>query len=167
MSKRVSKKLTTEDVNAAIAGSVRDLGYSSLKEEQKLVIANFLDGSDVFVALPTGYGKSLCYVCLPGAFDRLRSAEKTSIVVIVSPLVALMKDQVALYSSKGVSAAYISRETDYEMARGVTEGRYQLVYFSPESLLCSRKWRETLTEEPYASNLVAFVVDEAHCVKKW
>ena len=71
-------------------------------------MVNFLNGNDVFVALPTGYGNSLCYICLPGEFNRLKTSEKTSIVVIVSPLVALMKDQVALYSSKGVSAAYIS-----------------------------------------------------------
>ena len=58
----MSKKLTTEDVNAAIAGSVRDLRYRSLKEEQKLVIFNFLSGNDVFVALLTGYGKNLCYI---------------------------------------------------------------------------------------------------------
>ena len=51
----MSKKLTTEDVNAVIAASVRNLGYSSVKEEQKLVIVNFLNGN-VFVALPTSYG---------------------------------------------------------------------------------------------------------------
>ena len=79
---------------------MRDLGYGSLKEEQKLVIANFLSGNDVFVALPTGYGKNLCYICFPCASDRLKSAEKTSIVVIVSPL-PLTKYQEALYSSKG------------------------------------------------------------------
>ena len=101
-------------------------------------------------------------ICLPGTFDRLKRVEKTSIVVIISPLVALMKDQVALYSSNGTSAAYISQETEYEMARGVTEGRYQLVYFSPKSLLCSQKWGETLTGKPYASSLVAFVLHPRH-----
>ena len=75
-----------------------------------------------------------------------------------------MKDQVhvALYPSKGVSAAYISREADYKMARGVTEGHYKLVYSSLESLLGSRNWKENLIEEPYAGNLVVFVVYKAH-----
>ena len=64
----------------------------------------------MFVALRTGYGKNLHYVSLLGASDRLKGAEKTLIVVIVSPLVALMKDQVVWYSSNGVSAACISQE---------------------------------------------------------
>ena len=79
-----------------------------------------------------------------------------------------MKDQVAyLYSSKVSLQVRCLRETDNEMERGMTEGRYQLVYFSPESVLASQKWKEISTEEPYASSLVAFVVDEVHCVKKW
>ena len=93
--------LTIDCVVAAIVSSARDLGYSSLKQEQLLVVVNFLNGNDVFVALATGYGKSLCCICLPGAFDRLKSVEKTSTVVIISPLVALMNDQVVLYLSGG------------------------------------------------------------------
>ena len=60
-------------------------------------------GRDVFVALPTGYGKSLCYCCLPRVVDLVRSVEKQSIVVVVSPLIALMKDQVAACHSKGLT----------------------------------------------------------------
>ena len=70
-----------------------------MKQEQLLVVVNFLNRNDVFVALTTGYGKSLCCICHPGAFDRVKSIEKTSTVVIISPLVALMKDQVVLYLS--------------------------------------------------------------------
>ena len=86
----MSTKLTIDGVNVAIASSTRDLEYSSLKQEQLLVVVNFLNGNDVFVALATGYSKSPCCICLPGAFDRLKSVEKTSTVVIISPLVALM-----------------------------------------------------------------------------
>ena len=92
--------MTIDGVVAAIVSSARDLGYRSLKQEQLLVVVNFLNGNDVFVALTSGYGKSLCCICLQGTFDRLKSVEKTSTVVIISPLVALKKDQVALYLSE-------------------------------------------------------------------
>ena len=106
----MSNKLTTEDANAVIAASVRNLAYSSVKEKQMLVIVNFLIGNDVFVAFPTGNDYSVFSIFLPATFDRLKSVEETSIVVIVSPLTAVTKDQVALCSSKGVCAArmYIS-----------------------------------------------------------
>ena len=92
------------------------------------MIVNFLNGNNVFMALPTDYGKSLCNICLPGAFDKLKCVEKTLIVVIVSPLVTLIKDQVTLYSSKGGCCLY-QLGTDYKMSRGVTEGRFSNVAF--------------------------------------
>ena len=69
------------------------LGYTNLNPEQKRVLKAFIKGKDVFVALPTGYGKSLCYALLPLIFDMKEGLEeKTSICMVVSPLVALMKD---------------------------------------------------------------------------
>ena len=124
------KKLITKNANAAIAGSVRDLGYSSVKEEQKLVILN---GNDVFVPYQLAMVKAYVTFAFLAHSIRLNSVEKPSIVVIASPLVAIIKDQVTLYSSKGVSAAYSSRETDYEMARGVTEVRFSNVAFKIEA----------------------------------
>ena len=155
------------DAKEAIETAAKTLGYNGVKPEQERVMSSFLRGADVFVALPTGYGKSLCYAALPCAFDCVRSVQG-SIALIVSPLLALMKDQVAVYSSKGLAAAYVSSEPENRLMRqGVLEGRYQLVFISPESLFASGKWREMLQEEPYVSRLVAFVIDEAHCVKKW
>ena len=79
------------------------------------------------MALPTGYGKSLCYGCLPGAFDRLRRSKAKSIVVVISPLVALMKDQVNNFASQGLSAGrYVSEDSSHEMKLGVLSGAYQL-----------------------------------------
>ena len=69
------------------------LGISTLKSQQSEAIFQFLHGRDVFVALPTGYGKSLCYMALPWIFDRLRGVTNQSVVLVVSPLVALMADQ--------------------------------------------------------------------------
>ena len=70
------------------------LGYTSLKDEQLKVLSSFIAGNDVFAALPTGYGKSLCYACLPGVFDLLLSTSN-SVVVVITPLTAIMKDQVS------------------------------------------------------------------------
>ncbi len=75
------------------------LGYT-LKPEQKACIVQFASGNDVFVSLPTGYGKSLCYTLLPLVFDLLRGVKGKSIVMVVSPLLALMKDQVRSITEK-------------------------------------------------------------------
>ena len=58
------------------------LGYSSLREHQKNVVTNFVGRNDVFAILPTGYGKSLCYACLPGTFDKLLNVTKSTVVII-------------------------------------------------------------------------------------
>ena len=68
-----------------------DLGFT-LKPEQKINLLKFASGRDAFVSLPTGYGKSLCYILLPKLFDALRVACGQSIILVVSPLIALMKD---------------------------------------------------------------------------
>ena len=143
------------------------LGYTSLKAEQESAIVSFLAGNDVFVSLPTGYGKSLCYAALPYSFDELRATSKSSIVIVVSPLIALMKDQVTGYGARGLKIGCITGESSSEERSEAASGNLQLVLFSPESLLIGRRWREVLQVEPYRSNVVAFVVDEAHCVKKW
>lgn len=124
---------------------------------------------DVFVCLPTGSGKSLCYCILPYAFDELRSitgTEKRSIVLVVSPLIALMKDQVRSMVERNITAIYAA-EADDKAVEDIILGRYQLVFMSPEMLLRDENWRDMLVSTHYQENLMAFVVDEAHCVKKW
>ena len=142
------------------------LGYDKLRPEQETALLSFLSGRDVFVSLPTGYGKSLCYAALPAAFDSLKKTSN-SIVLVVSPLIALMKDQVATLSAKGLSVGCVTRESSNAEKAMALSGQYQLVLFSPEALLTVRRWREMLQSEVYKSRIVAFVVDEAHCVKKW
>ena len=71
----------------------RKCGYF-LKEEQRRVINALIHGEDVFAVLPTGFGKSLCYCCLPFAFDKIRDDGLLSVVIVVTPLTAIMKDQV-------------------------------------------------------------------------
>ena len=73
------------------------LGYSALKDKQVEIITSVLEGKDVFGILPTGYGKTLCFTALPAAFDLVLGKESGhSIVIVVSPLKALMEDQVSI-----------------------------------------------------------------------
>ena len=80
-------------VNNIIKEVGASLGYSRVKEEQCAVVMQLVDGKDVFATLPTGFGKSLCFASLPGVFDVVMGTNN-SIVVVISPLIAIMKDQV-------------------------------------------------------------------------
>ena len=153
------------DQEAIITLTVKRMGYSTLKERQKQAIFSFVNGRDVFVVLPTGFGKSLCYGCLPLVFDTLRKHEG-SVVIVVSPLVALMKDQVDFFSSKGLTAVKADGCCK-ESYRDIVGGKYQLVFISPEAILSHQKWRRLLLLEVYQRNLVALVIDEAHCMRNW
>ena len=82
------KEFRKEDIEAACVSAALCLGYNNLKDEQKFVITNFVSGSDVFAILPTGFGKSLCYACLPGMFDRL-SGMANSIMVVLTPSISI------------------------------------------------------------------------------
>ena len=86
------------------------VGYSKLNPEQEKPILSFVFGNDIFVSLPTGYGKSLSFGLLSCVFDALRGVEKKSIVLVVCSLVALMKEHVVHFSSMGISAAYVRCE---------------------------------------------------------
>ena len=119
-------------IKAAVSKAVEHTGYSSLTEEQYEAVSNFVAGQDVFVSLPTGVGKSLCYLVLPVVFDYLRSPSAAaaplgkSILVVVSPLKCLMEDQVARFSSCGVRSTYICKEKCKQSVLG-QDGQYQIV----------------------------------------
>ena len=164
--KKVGRRSDNLSVIRAAAAS---FGYSSLKSEQERALEAFIRGEDVFVSLPTGYGKSLCYVLLPTIFDMLRRVDKASIAIVISPLISLMKDQTAIFNQKGLSSVCVSDkdDTSKKSRRGILKGKHQLVFMSPESLFCNLEWRRMLSTDIYMNNLIAFIVDEAHCVKKW
>ncbi len=147
------------------------LGFSSLREKQKETVDAFVRGNDVFVSLPTGSGKSLCFFILPLLFDGLRkNLEPKSIIIVLSPLLALMKTQVSLLNAKGIKSTYITREElaiEEHVFEKLHEGAYQVVLFSPEALLRSDTWRDMLQTPVYQDNVVAVVIDEAHLVNKW
>ena len=82
-------------IQTCVLQAAQELGYSYMKPAQIEVVVNFVRGRDVFAILPTGFGKSLCYACLPAAFDAVNKKEGGhSIAVVVTPLLAIMKDQV-------------------------------------------------------------------------
>ena len=159
-----------DDVCTAVRFAMDQLGVSTLKDKQKEAIHNFVRGHDCFVILPTGYGKTLCYALLPFVFDHLRKkTPQSSIVVCVSPLVSLMMDQVSKYSSKGLTTQFLGedRKTILSSVECWKVNIMQLVFISPEALLRNKQWKQMLSTSPYRENLVALVVDEAHCVETW
>ena len=93
---------------AAVAAKVaQSLGYDSLTNEQIEAVVHFVQGQDIFISLPTGAGKSLCYVILPLLFNTIQPG-RHSIIIVVSPLKCLMQDQCTKYSEKGVKCICIN-----------------------------------------------------------
>ena len=87
--------VSNQELESAIMQASQQLGYATIRPDQNTAIKSFMEGRDVFICLPTGSGKSLCFSVLPYAFDYLHK-RVGSIVIVVSPLIALMKDQVSI-----------------------------------------------------------------------
>ena len=152
---------------SAVESAVFSLGYPSIKPEQERVITEFVSGKDVFVCLPTGFGKSLCFTALPIVFDLIKSPSDPSKVVVISPLNSLMSDQVISCESKGIEAIRVCADEDCKQHYdSVVNGYYLIIYISSELIIGRRLWRNMLLNEHYQKRLVALVIDEAHCVKK-
>lgn len=161
------QEMTRNEIEAALKECILRLGYEALKTEQESAIVPFVEGNDVFICLPTGFGKSLCYFCLPSLFDILIKKDKWSVVVVVSPLVALMTDQLDILKSKGVSAVICTNKGEAELSqKAVIDGNHQILFTNPETLF-DKEWRDIWRSPSLIERMVAFVVDEAHCVKKW
>ena len=122
------------------------ISLNLLKKEQTEVISSVLSGSDVLVVLPTSFGKSMIYQALPWLSVYL--GQRTSpIVLVISPLVAIMKYQVVLMKRKGINAAFIGEEQqDQQVISTIRAGHIPLVYGSPEAIL-SASWRSMLVSK--------------------
>ena len=133
-------------------------GYNAFRPLQREIIDTALAGRDVFALLPTGGGKSLCF--------QLPALHRPGLTVVVSPLIALMKDQVDQLQAAGVAATYLNSSLGPDEARsrlrGLHRGEWRLLYVAPERLMLD-DWKENLT----AWNITALAIDEAHCVSEW
>jgi ATP-dependent DNA helicase RecQ len=134
-------------------------GYDSFRPMQERIVRSLLDGRDTCVVMPTGGGKSLCYQ-LPAAL----LADRT--VIVVSPLIALMQDQVAQLTEMGISAALLNStiaagEQSTIMSQAI-KGHYRLLYLSPERLA-----RPDTIEWLQRVPVSFFAIDEAHCISEW
>ena len=133
-------------------------GFDRFREGQGEVVESVLAGHDTVVVMPTGGGKSLCF--------QLPALMRDGVTVVVSPLIALMKDQVDALHARGLPATFINSSLDFEEQKeriaGVKQGRFKLLYVAPERFR-SNHFVETLQR----AEISLFAVDEAHCISQW
>ena len=133
-------------------------GYSEFRQHQQNIIQQVIDGNDAVVLMPTGGGKSLCY--------QIPAMARQGVGIIISPLIALMQDQVTALQQLGVSAAFLNSTLDAASANEVEHqllhGNLDMLYVAPERLMTPR-FLNLLENAPIA----LFAIDEAHCVSQW
>ncbi|MEW6303524.1 MAG: DNA helicase RecQ [Verrucomicrobiota bacterium] len=133
-------------------------GYTSFRPLQEEIIRDSLAGRDVVALLPTGGGKSLCF--------QLPALVRPGLTVVISPLIALMKDQVDALRANGVAATFLNStlsETERrERWRGLNAGEFKLLYLAPERLMAG-----TMLDELKRWGVASVAVDEAHCISEW
>jgi ATP-dependent DNA helicase RecQ len=133
-------------------------GYPAFRGQQAEIVNHVAGGGDALVLMPTGGGKSLCY--------QIPAMLREGVGVVVSPLIALMQDQVDALDEVGVRAAFLNSTQNFDEAmrteRRVRNGELDLIYVAPERLMTPR-----CMELLEASNIALFAIDEAHCVSQW
>jgi len=137
-------------------------GYAAFRGPQAEIVEHLAAGGDCLVLMPTGGGKSLCY--------QIPALLRPGTGIVVSPLIALMQDQVAALREAGVRAAFLNSSLSVAAAgaveRGLLAGDYDLLYVAPERLLMPR-FLEQLARLQASAQLALFAIDEAHCVSQW
>ena len=144
--------------SSALAILQKVFAYDAFRGDQAAVIQTLVEGGDALVLMPTGGGKSLCY--------QIPALLRTGTGVVVSPLIALMQDQVDALTALGVKAAYLNSSQDWQSAREVEQafinGDLDLLYVAPERLLTDR-----CLDMLARGQVALFAIDEAHCVSQW
>ena len=133
-------------------------GYDQFRPLQLEIVQDALAGRDVFVLMPTGGGKSLCF--------QLPALMRDGLTIVVSPLISLMKDQVDALQTSGIAATYLNSTLNREEAkarwRGLHRGDYRMLYVAPERLML-----DTFLERALNWNIAQLAIDEAHCISEW
>lgn len=133
-------------------------GYNCFRGNQEPIIQHILEGKDALVIMPTGGGKSLCF--------QIPSLIREGVGIVVSPLIALMQDQVSGLCQMGVRASFLNSTVPPDEQQSIQQkmrrGELDLVYVAPERLI-TPGFLELLKETP----LALFAIDEAHCVSQW
>lgn len=133
-------------------------GYDAFRGDQHAIIEHIVQGGDALILMPTGAGKSLCY--------QIPALVREGTGIVVSPLIALMQDQVDALTELGVRAACLNSAQDWQSAREVErrflDGQLDLLYVAPERLLTDR-----CLELLQRGRIALFAIDEAHCVSQW
>ncbi|MDP3844225.1 MAG: DNA helicase RecQ [Oxalobacteraceae bacterium] len=133
-------------------------GYPAFRGQQAEIIDHVAQGGDALVLMPTGGGKSLCY--------QIPALLRDGVGIVISPLIALMQDQVDALAEVGVRAAFLNSTQTFEQSsqieRQLRNGELDLVYVAPERLMTPR-----CLELLQASRIALFAIDEAHCVSQW
>jgi len=145
-------------IESAQENLAKYFGFTHFRQGQAEVIQSVLDGDDALVVMPTGSGKSLCY--------QLPATLASGVTLVISPLIALMKDQVDSMARRGLPATYVNSSLGYreviERLKGILAGRYKLVFVAPE-----RFRNEAFVRTIKDAQVSLLAVDEAHCISHW
>lgn len=137
-------------------------GYDTFRPGQKQIVEEALQNRDLLIIMPTGGGKSLCF--------QLPALLKTGLTVVVSPLIALMQDQVDALQDNGIGATFLNSSLSWDDVRSresaILNGKVKLLYVAPERLM-GEKFLPFLDRVRSQIGISAFAIDEAHCVSEW
>ena len=156
----MNSELIQDDVDGALGVLNRVFGYDAFRGNQREIIDHVIGGGDALVLMPTGGGKSLCY--------QIPALVRDGVGVVISPLIALMQDQVDALQALGVRAGFLNSSQDFNARREVEtaflNSELNLLYIAPESLGGGSSPTMRLLER---GNIALFAIDEAHCVAQW
>jgi ATP-dependent DNA helicase RecQ len=163
-SRRMNATLSTDQSPTGLAVELKQrFGFDSFRPGQEAIVRDILAARDVLAIMPTGGGKSLCF--------QLPALLQPGVCIVVSPLIALMQDQVRLLEDNGIEATFINSSLDRaEMSRRFAKldrGVLKLLYVAPERLLQAEFQGEVLPRLRATHGISSLVIDEAHCVSEW